>query len=477
MQFKINKIKILSPSPTTFVINVEQTPIVSGDPTSEFKTYVGSGEHCFLDETLTKSKLAHSTTYHNEDDSVAIDAYALFDMNDVLVAADSDSRGTDKPDVNYIIFPSLVEVDDKSITPLRGAINNKNALFGIMPNGVTPADKARPLEAPPSRKYSDLYDNKYSYADDNKEAVVLYSKKNNSTSVKTVLRVTEEYALEGNQLEELYVVQTFPAFNSSGQSLGAHQDIRRSWYSLVNNFDTGILSAASFITPKQTLNSEYSTKKHKLFSTTIGEPGDTSSSNDAYKYMRAYNPVDEKVNMYASGDLFVLNYIESRKLSTGTSGEPFQIQTPYSDSIGLAADAGGVIDPCMQMSATIEPEPHFLTDNIHQHYLPEILNTTDNAFGSGPPTDGTRGSKRALHKANIFDIQLSKYDFINNAARKITAAYENASPENNAGELTELHTTISSNLQKTISNRLQDLVAELIPAHTHLYRVVTNPDE
>lgn len=456
MQFEISSLKIISPSPATFILDVERSAAPSAE--SEHVTYIGSAEHCFKDLTLITSKLAHSTIYTGPTHG-SITAYAMFDLNDVLIGTDIDWNNTNS-EFSYMLAPPVSTVSSKIESPIKGIVNNKNAFIGVIPG----SGNKKFVSMTPSRKYvlnDDTDGTYYKYLPD-EDAITLYSKQTGSTSTKRTLCVEDEYDVNyssdnsGGKFDQIFTIQTFNAFSTGGNSLRANQNIT-AWGTLINNFDNGTLSVASFITPKQTLNSEYSTVKA------------ISGGTTPYKYMRNYMQGDD-FNMYVSGDLLVFNYIETKTAANvGVGASATQISTTYSKQIGLPEDPFGK----STQYTIIDDNDNLARAGVYQNYLPELVNVIDSGFGGTGGTPGLPGAKRALHKANIFDIDIqNKYaTFIDDATSKIVNVFSNISGVTPT-DVTTVNTNLKSKLQKHISDSLQALVAELIPAHTHLFNVI-----
>lgn len=465
MYIDINSIRILNPSPTTFILDVEQTSSLSDSPSHV--TYIGSGEHCFKTASLVQSKLAHSTTFSTTSGVTHgdITAYALFDMNDVLIGTDTDFSDDDTVYADYMLAPIVLDVDEKRANPILGIPHNKNSFVGVIP-GINRST----LSETPSRKYD--IDGILKYSAD-KDAITLYNKQASPASTKQILRAYDEYDItpteSGDKLDQLFVIQTFHAFDTDGSGQQPTQNITATWAALVNNFDDGVLSAASFLTPKQTLNAEYSTAKSTL------------SENQSFEFMRSYtvrNSDKPEFNMYASGNLLILNYLESKRLAAEaiTTTISTQISTTYSKYVGLTADTFGTAS-----AKTVSMYPDNITTNhVAQNYLPEVVNLVDDGFGGGEST-GTTTAHRAIHKANIFDIEIatgavtneSKFNTVmSEVPSAIATAYSKF-----MSSTTNITASLKTALHNHISDSLQKLVVDLIPAHTHLYRVVTSDND
>lgn len=450
MQLTINNIRILSPSPTTFILDIEQS--VSDTAHSRHVTYVGSAEHCYTTSaTLLNRKLAHSTTYKMLSADSAITAYAMFDMNDLLIGANADFADVEL-DVNYIIAPTVVNVADKLNNPINGILHNKNGFYGVI-------DSSRHLMQMPSRKFTSDAADYYEYTAD-KDTINLYSKKPRATSIRHVVRLDDEYDIvhetaADNKFEHIFAIQTFNAFQTNTASLNANQSIS-AWTRLANNFDNGMLSAALLLTPKQTLNTEYSTRKDML------------QDSSAYKYMRKYNTNNNDMTMYASGNLLIFNYIEAATLEPvlDVSVTQTQINTSYSANIGLTEASRAI-------NKAISNNP-MTTLGMYQDYLPEVVNITDDGLGGDDEPTTTPGSKRALHKSTLFHIDIADSSVAGPKYSKAMSLIPSAiadSLELSDADVTE---SIRNTLHQDISNRLQSVVAEIIPARTHLYKVKTS---
>lgn len=456
MQIDINSLKILSPSPTMFILGVNQSDAIHGE---KQVTYIGSAEHCFEQKTLVKNKLAHSSIY-SKPQYGSTTAYAVFDLNDVIIGADIDFNTTDETPLNYVLAPHLTTVSSKINTPIAGIVNNKNSFIGVVPANTDTVQTSSML----SRKF-DYDDNRYFKYSSDKDAITLYDKLQTATNSKQILRVKDEFDVN-NKFDQLFVLQTFNEFNASEGSLDVAQSIIDNWSKFVNSFDSGLLSIVSFITPKQTLNAEYSTTKPAF------------DNNLPYQYMRNYRHGDDsKFNMYASGNQLVFNYIESNRLVVDNDNDilPTQISTEYSTSqINYQEDVFG-----KAYNSVIIADEQNITDNyVYQHYMPEVVNVIDDSFSGVTGTANIYGVKTAVHKANIFDVDIKeKYkQAIENIPVEIANVYSNL-PEVDPSAVDSAYESLKQNLKKHINDRLQALVAEIIPAHTHLFNVVLTETE
>ena len=420
MQIPIKDIEILAPSPTNFIIKVRQG---NSDGSESDVVYVGSAEYCFSEDFLNSSKINHSNLYYDID-STQYKSYALFDLNDMLIGVNADFRKQDFPNVNYILAPSLENTNKKLANYIDGVASNKNAFIGYKSNN-------RVLPVSPSRKYQNGI---YRY-ENNKDSIIKYKKKDFPRNVNSILIIEDIYNLDySSQFEQVFSIPTFPAFNVGQSLINVNQELV-SWGRYVNDFDNSLLSSTMFITPKQTLNAEYSTIKN--------------NQEEPYKFMREYNRTKKTIT--TSGNLLIFNYIESLTLGTNQIIEDL---THLNDN-----------SPSM---------------NLYQHYSPEIVNVIDDGFG-GTGRDSDFGTKRALHKANIFDIDLTNpgnnaneknYDLIlQNISENISDTAFSIDPSKiNKNEKTK---EIKNKLHMSINKQLQELVSEIIPAHTHLFKVIT----
>ena len=216
-----------------------------------------------------------------------------------------------------------------------------------------------------------------------------------------------------------------------------------------NDFDFGKLLVRAILFPKSTLNNEYSTERQYL-----------EDNNQPYKYMRKYSWDDD--HFYSNGEFIVFNSREDNDLNgiIGESGRPgTMVTSKYSNHFGdVVTERNEVTPPSGRMDVNVvynkveditssKESDRKDNESIFKQYMPELINRENE-------TASDSGLMTSKHKVNIFDVDIISF------WNKLSQSMGSVKNE------------VRSNMKDMIKKNLYDMIEDIKPAHTKLYRVL-----
>lgn len=473
----ITDIKVVSPSPNNFILDLE----ISG----KHYNYIASGEQIYqntnnIDSSLLNEHVAHSSIFKINNNLIT--AYSLFDMNDMGITTDDEDID------NLLLMPNANTIAyerdlSSNLIPMHSI--NSNAVYGYVRTELS-SSFGFPIYDKTKQKFLMGTHNKNAYSDptDPKsgttDTLTLYRYRNNATNISGVLGLGKQADISAANLgfDKLFV---FDPTNDNNIRAG---NTVRNWRSyqtnrpfaggFTNNFDDSLLLARAILFPKQTLNNEYSTEREYVPSSEVSAP---------FQQTRKYNWNTDKY-FYSNGTHIILNHRDdtkfafgddtnkrggtmvtstySRRFSDEKPKEHLSPQPPNGEEEIIALDTGekviAELDYNKYGTFTFENSNISSVSGLYNQYSPELINRENETM-----SDTALMTSR--HKTNIFDIE-----FTNGLWNDIAKAFKTE-------ENKEAYAQIKENLKESIRLNLFKLVEEIKPAHTELYKITFDPEE
>lgn len=452
---KLQDFKIVSPSPDNFILRLRIN--------DKDYNYIGSGEHVYqeLDEneepaihkSLITNQLAHSSIFEYDDISTNVTAWDMFDINDVGVTTDSDDEDND----NLLLLQnSNIDPKDKEAIPLHQI--NSNSVYGFVS-----AINNKSIGVPKVN-----IDKNFNLEKFDSDPITRYHHRPMAVALSSVLGLGTQMNF-ADTFDKLFVFDPtdnnrlkFSTVLTNWRRYQSNRD--KSSYKVTNNFDFGKLLVRTVLFPKATLNNEYSTERQY---TDVSSP---------YAYMRKY-AWDDK-HFYSNGSFIVLNSREDNcfekdsidvSAKSGTMvtskysrrfgdvvAELNEVSPPYPPEIELELSDNTVIQVETNYNK-VDPEISsnhsdiFENGSSFKQYMPESINRENE-------TASDTNLMTSKHKANIFDVDIKTFWYALNSSI-------NAVPSD-----------VRDNVKDMIKKNLYEMIENIKPAHTKLYKIITNDE-
>ena len=454
----LQDLKIISPSPDNFILRLT----IDGKDYN----YIGSGEHIYqddidadkkpaIDKTLITNQLAHSSIFEFDEISTNVTAWDIFDINDVGVTTDADDIDND----NLLLLQnSTIDPSAKTAIPMHQI--NSNSVYGFVS-----ASRKKSTGIP--KVDGGIFNLDYYKSD----PITRYHYRPMAVSLSSVLGLGTQMDLI-DTFDKLFVFD--PTDNNrlkftknSIKNWRKYQSNRdKSSDRVTNNFDFGKLLVRTVLFPKATLNNEYSTERRY---TEISSP---------YSYMRKYAWDDS--HFYSNGSFIVLNSREDNRFENDfdLSARPgTMVTSKYSRRFGdvdpkpnevsppnppevtielsnntvstIETDYNEVIDEEQELSAI--NSDIFENKSTFKQYMPESINRKNE-------TTSDTSLMTSKHKANIFDVDIKT--FWNKLKQSIGT----------------VPSGVKTNIRDMIRKNLYEMIENIKPAHTKLYKVIMTDD-
>lgn len=458
---ELQDFNIISPSPDNFILRLK----VDGKDYN----YIGSGEHVYQDvdidrkpiahESLVTAHLAHSSIFEyrtSSNVSSSVFAWDMFDINDVGVTTDADDENND----NLLLMQnSNVYPQEKTAIPMHQI--NSNSVYGY----VQAIDKES-IGVPKVDDGSD--NNKFIMVHHDSDPLTRYHYRPMAVALSGVLGLGDQMDFK-DTFDKLFV------FDPTDNNRLSFSDYVRSWRNyqsnrdkstnkVTNNFDFGKLLVRTILFPKATLNNEYSTERQY---TSISTP---------YAYMRKYAWDDE--HFYSNGSFIVLNSREdnsfnNEKIDSDSNPPGTMVTSKYSRRFGDVVPKLNVVEPPGNVTI-VDPDNNQKVEieTDYNRVVPDISSESSDIFDNGSTfkqympesinreneTTSDTSLMTSKHKANIFDVDIKS--FWNSLKTSINT----------------VPIEVKSNIKDMIRKNLYEMIENIKPAHTKLYRVIINEE-
>lgn len=461
---KLEDFNIISPSPDNFILRLS----ING----ENYNYVGSGEHVYQDlsgdnspsvhKSLITSRLAHSSIFEYDgstsEKNVSITAWNMFDINDVGVTTDSDDEDND----NLLLLQnSNIDPSAKTAIPMHQI--NSNTVYGYVSAISNKSIGVPHVDGIDNATSIDVANMNFNLKNHESDPITRYHYRQMAVALSSVLGLGTQMNFT-DTFDKLFVFDptdnnriSFPPSLRNWRRYQSNRD--RSSDRLTNNFDFGKFLVRAVLFPKATLNSEYSTERQY---TEVSAP---------YSYMRKYAWEDEQ--FYSNGSFIVLNSREDNCFRhLDISAYPgTMVTSKYSRRFGDIEPEVNIVQPPGEIVVELSDNTIVRVESDYnrveelsannsdisssrstfKQYMPELINRESE-------TASDTSLMTSKHKANIFDIDIKSFWNSFNSTIK------------------DVPSEVKDNIKDMIRKNLYEMVENIKPAHTKLYRVLINDE-
>lgn len=453
---------IISPSPDNFILRLT----IDGKDYN----YIGSGEHVYQDydelkketyvhKSLITNQLAHSSIFEYDSISTVVTAWDVFDLNDVGVTTDTDDENND----NLLLMQnSNIDPSAKADMPIPMHQINSNSVYGFV-SAMTKRSIGVPKTTSNEKSLP-----MFSLTNHESDPLTRYHYRPMAVALSSVLGLGTQMDF-ADTFDKLFVFDPTDnnrlSFSKTLVNWRRYQSNRdKSSYRVTNNFDFGKLLVRTILFPKATLNNEYSTERRY---TEVSSP---------YAYMRKYAWDDE--HFYSNGSFIVLNSREdnsfTEEIINDIDTKPgTMVTSKYSRRFGDVIAKSNeiyppgeiILDLSNNTQMTAETDYNVVSDpainatnsdifenkSTFKQYMPESINRENE-------TTSDTSLMTSKHKANVFDVDIKQF------WSKLKSSIGSIPSE------------VRDDIKDMIRKNLYEMIENIRPAHTKLYRVITNDD-